>query len=188
MTSAIARPALRRVVEAAGAVASVAVVFAAAAVLLYALDSVPAIVTGEPRHVRRASSVVEVERRLRARLLVPYYFPKSLAWPPQRIRFVVGPPGAAALWVDARDGGPRLLVAETLGPGPIPTRLVPEAQVIHSSPVAVGKARGNLSRVVDEGAMAWQIAWEQGGRSILLRSRGTVEELVRIARSVREEQ
>jgi hypothetical protein len=182
------RAALRRLAEVAGALASVTLVFTAAAVLLYAVDAVPALITGEPRHVRRASTVVDVERRLRARLLVPYYFPKTLVWPPQRIRFVVGPPGAAALWVDARDGGPRLLVAETLGPGAIPARLIPEAQVIHSSPVAVGPARGTLSRVVDEGAMAWQITWVQDGRTLLLRSRGTVEELVRIARSVREEQ
>lgn len=182
------RSALRRLLDVAGALGSIALVFTGAAILLYAVDAVPALITGEPRHVRRAATVVEVERRLRARLLVPYYFPKTLAWPPQRIRFVVGPPGAAALWVDARDGGPRLLVAETLAGGPIPSRLIPDAQVIHSSPVAVGRARGTLSRVVDEGAMAWQITWQQGDRSLLLRSRGTVEELVRIARSVREEQ
>ncbi len=184
-----ARPTARwRLLDALGALGSVALVFVAAAVLLYAVDALPALITGEPRHVRRAGSVAEVERRLRARLLVPYYFPNTLVWPPERVRFVVGPPGAAALSVDARDGGPRLLVAETLGPGPLPEPLVPQAQVLHASPVAVGRARGTLSRVVEDGAMAWQVTWQQQGRTLLLRSRGTVDELLRIARSVREEQ
>ena len=185
MTTAL--PSARsRLTDALGAVSSVALVFVMAAVLLYASDAIPAWVTGEPRHVRRARTVEEVERRLRTRLMLPYYFPNTLAWPPKEIRFTVGPPGAAALAVDSRDGGPRLFVAETLGPGPLPERLVPEAQVLHRSPVAVGSARGTLSRVVEDGVMAWEITWEQGGRTLLMRSRGTVDELLRIARSARD--
>ncbi len=186
--SGLARPAPVRLVDLLGVLGSVAAVFTGAALVLQGVDALPALITGEPRHVRRAATVAEVEHRLRARLLVPYYFPSTLLWPPQRIRFVRGPPGAAALWVGAREGGPHLLVAETLGPGPIPPPLLPDAQVLHASPVAVGRARGTLARVVEDGAMAWQLTWVQDGRSILLRSRGTVDELLRIARSVREEQ
>ncbi len=180
------RPTRSRLLDVLGTVVTVTLVFLTAAVLLYAVDAVPAWMTGEPRHVRRARTVDEVERRLRARLLLPYYFPNTLSWPPHRIRFTVGPPGAAALSVDAREGSPRLFLAETLGPGSVPDQLVPDAQVIHSSPVDVGTARGTLSRVVEDGAMAWEIRWEQSGRKLLVRSRGTVDELLRIARSVRE--
>ncbi len=182
------RPTRAIALDAVGAVVTVALVVVAAGILLYAVDAVPAWVTGEPRHVRHVRTVEEVERRLRTRLFLPYYFPSTLVWPPQRIRFTVGPPGAAAMVVADRSGVPRLFVAETVAPGPIPDRLLPEAQVLSTSPVAVGKTGGTLSRVVEEGTMAWQVAWEQGGRSLLVRSRGTVDELLRIARSVREEQ
>lgn len=183
--SSAALPARGLLRDALGAVVSVFLVVATAAVLLVAVDSIPGLVTGEPRHVRRARTVDEVERRLRTRLLVPYYFPSTLAWPPERIRFTVDPPGAA-LSVAGRDGSPQVFLAEALGPGPIPARLVPEAQVLHSSPVTVGGDRGVLSRVVVDGVVGWEVRWEQGGRRLLVRSRGTVEELLRMARSVRE--
>ncbi len=179
-------PALRRLVDVLGALASIGVVLGAAALLLQAADAMPAWLTGEPRHVLRARSVDEVERRLRARLVLPYYFPNSLAWPPRRIRFTGGTPGAAALAVTGRDGAPRLFLAQTVAPGPIPDRLVPDAQTLSSSPVSIGASQGTLSRVVEDGAMAWELRWQQGGRTLLVRSRGTVDELLRIARSARE--
>ena len=184
--TAPAAPLRRRLADLLGTVAAVLVVTGAAAVLLSAVDAVPGWITGEPRHVRKAQTVQEVERRLRSRLVLPYYFPSSLAWPPQRIRYTLGPPGAAALAVNDREGTPRLFVAETVAPGRIPDRLLPDAQILSSSPVAVGPARGTLSRVVEDGVMSWQLTWEQGGRSLLVRSRGTVDELLRIARSARE--
>jgi hypothetical protein len=174
---------LREAVRAAG---GLLVVVAMAAALLSALDAVPSWLAGDARDVRRARTVDEVERRLRTRLVLPAYFPARLAWPPQRIRYLAGPPGAVELWVDARGGGPALLLAQTLGRGPLPERLVPPAQELDRSPVAVGQAQGRLSRVVEDGEVRWQLAWEQGGRSLLLRSRGTVEELLRMARSARE--
>jgi hypothetical protein len=177
-----------RAFEAVRAVGAVLVVAAGALALLALLDGVPAWVTGEPREVRRARSVDEAERALRARLLVPAYFPASLSWPPERVRFTRGPPGAAALTVNARGGSPRVFLAETIAPGPIPGGLVPDVEVLDRSPVAIGATRGTLSRIIEDGGTAWELAWEQNGRSLLLRSRGSVEELLRMARSTREEQ
>ena len=175
-----------RLREAFRAAAALAAVMAAAAVVLATLDAVPAWIAGDARDVRRARTVDEVERRLRTRLVLPAYFPARLAWPPQRIRYVAGPPGAVSLWVDARAGAPALLIAQTLGRGALPDRILPQAQELDGSPVAVGPAQGRLSRVVEDGEVRWQLAWEQGGRSLLLRSRGTVDELLRMARSARE--
>jgi len=172
--------------EAVRTIGALVFVIAVAAAALVAIDALPAWIAGEPRDVRRAQTVHDAERRLRARLVLPAYFPDTLAWPPRRIRFTVRPPGGAALSVDGRDGSPRLLLAETVAPGDIPDGLVPEAQVLDRSAVAVGAARGTLSRVVEDGVTAWQVAWEQDGRRLLLRSRGTVEELLRMARSARE--
>jgi hypothetical protein len=185
---ATVRPRLRArlALDLLASVAAVGLVVGGSAVILYAVDAVPAWITGEPRYVRKAASVLEVERRLRARLVLPYYYPSSLSWPPRHIRFTLGPPGAVALVVHDREGTPRLFLAETVGPGRIPERLLPEAQVLTSSPVAVGAAQATLARVVEDGTMGWQLTWEQGGRSLLIRSPGSVEELLRIARSVRE--
>lgn len=186
MSTTAGHPLRSRAVDLLGTVVSVAVVFVAAAVILYAVDALPALVTGEPRHVRRAGSVEEVERRLRTRLILPYYFPNTYVWPPQKVRYAVGPPAAAAVTAEGRDGVRQLLVAETLAAGPMPAQLVPEAQVIHSSPIAVNAYAGTLSRIVEDGQVGWQITWQQQGRNLLVRSRGTVEELIRIARSARE--
>ena len=79
-----------------------------------------------------------------------------------------------------------LLLAQTIRPGPIPGRLLPEAQELDRSPVPVGPAAGVLSRVIEDGEMRWQLTWQQGGRSLLLRSEGSVDELLRMARSARE--
>jgi hypothetical protein len=166
------------------ALALVAVVLCAAA-LLSALDGVPAWIAGEPRDLRRARTIEEAERHLRARLLLPAFFPSALAWPPREVRWVSGPPGAAALAVFGQDGAPRLVLAQTVGPGELPRALLPEVEVLDRTPVAMGAAEGTLSRVVEDGAVGWQLAWTQDGRSLLWRSRGTLDELLRMARSAR---
>jgi YD repeat-containing protein len=180
------RPLLRSLGEAVRTVAARAAVSGAAALTLSAVDALPAYLAGEARDVRRARTVDEAERRLHARLLIPYYFPDTHAWPPRRIRFVAGSPGAAALEVGPRRDGAPLLIAQTVAPGELPARLVAPATELDRSEVAVGAARGRLARVIDEGEVAWQLTWKQQGRTVLIRSRGPVEELIRMARSARE--
>ncbi len=172
--------------EALRTAAGLGAVLALAAGALALLDGVPSWLVGDARAVRRAATVDEVERRLGARLFLPAYFPSTLRWPPARIRFTLGPPGAAALGIDGRDGAPRLLLVQTVAPGAIPQELVPDAALLDRSPVGAGVLRGTISRIVQDGEMGWQLTWEHGGRSLLLRSRGPVEELLRMARSARE--
>ena len=186
MTAQATTRAPGRLAEAVRTAWGLAVVFAAAFALLAALDAVPSWVGGEPREVRRARTVDEVERRLGARLVLPAYFPARLAWPPIQVRYVGGPPGAVALTVAARGEGAGLLLVQTVRPGAIPRQLLPEAQELDRSPLAGGPAGGILSRVVQDGEMRWQLAWQQDGRDLLLRSNGSVDELLRMARSARE--
>ena len=174
------------VAELARLVGALVLVTAVAAGILRGLDAVPGLVTGEPRDVDRASSVRDAERALRVRLVLPAYFPSAFSWPPRRVRFVRGIPGAVAIWLDGREGGPGLFLAQTVAPGAVPAQLLPEVTVLSRAPVAVGAARGVLSRVVDEGEVKWEVTWEQGGRSLVLRSRTGLEELLRMARSARE--
>ncbi|MFL5262759.1 MAG: hypothetical protein ACJ79L_10225 [Anaeromyxobacteraceae bacterium] len=182
-------PRTSRLAEAARAAGGLAGVLAATVLALAFVDAVPAWLVGEARDVRRVRTVGEAERRLRVRLVLPSYFPDTLAWPPRQVRFTLAPPGAAALHVDGRDGRPRVLLAETVAPGPLPERLLPTAAPLSETRVHLGAREATLARVVGEDGEVWnEVAWEQGGRTLLLRSRGSIDELLRMARSAREAQ
>jgi len=179
-------PRAPRWAQALSTVAAPLFVTLAAAALLAVLDGLPALIEGEPHGLERARTVEEVEEALRTRLLLPSYFPSSLAWPPRRIRYRFGRPSAVALHIEGQGSRPGLFLAETVAPGPFPPGLVPESQVLARSPVSVGPLKGILSRVVDEGTQGFEVAFELEGRSVLLRSRGSLDELLRMARSTRE--
>ena len=86
-------------------------------------------------------------------------------------------------------GAPHIVLAQTLGPGPIPERLLPSSAALDDAPVTLGRAegaRGSLRRVVGPGGEIWrELSWIQGDRTVVLRSKGTLEELLRMARSAR---
>jgi hypothetical protein len=169
--------------------AGLVVVLGGAAALLAALDAVPAWLAGEPRDVRRCASVEEAERRLRTRLLVPGYFPDTLRWPPRTVRVVQGALAGAALELDGVDGSPRLLLVQAARPGDAPARLLPEATGLDAVPVALRGTSGTLRRVIGPDGEVWQeVVFVAGGRQVVLRLRGSVEQAVRMAKSTREEQ
>lgn len=171
-------------------VAGLLVVLGATAATLAALDAVPAWILGEPRDVRRVSSQQEAERRLGARLVLPAYFPDTLAWPPRTIRVLGGPRASALLECDGRDGQPRLVLAQTARPGDVPERLLAPSRPLSETSVAMGAAAaepGALRRVVGPDGEVWQeVAWRHGGRQVLLRLKGSVDQAVRMAKSARE--
>ena len=155
--------------------------------VLAALDAVPAWINGESRDVRLASSLEDAERRVRARLVLPAYFPDTLGWPPERIRVLDGQPPAVALQVTARGGGEtRLVLAQTIGVGEIPERLLPPAGALDEASVAIAGGQGRLRRIVGPDGQIWrEVAWTQGDRTLVARSKGSLEELLRMVRSAR---
>lgn len=171
--------------EGARALWTLTLVLGGAAIALATLDSVPTWLHGEPRGIRRAGSIEEAERRLQARVIVPSYFPDSLRWPPSTVRFTRDDGGSVALTFLGKDGGPALVLAQTTGeratlPDGIRGRLAVIQQ--QSAPVA---ADAVLSRVVAEDGTLWnQLEWTAGGRHHLLRGRGPLEDLFRMARSI----
>jgi hypothetical protein len=174
------------------AAAWLAVVLSAAAALLAGLDGVPAWINGEARDVRLAKDLQDAERRVRARLVLPGYFPDTLDWPPQRIRVLPGAPAAVAITLSGRDRSEaRLVLAQTIGRGAVPERLLPRAGALDEAPIALGRAEGGtgmLRRIVGPDGQIWrELSWTQSGRSIVVRSKGTLEELLRMARSAREQ-
>lgn len=169
-------------------VAGLAVVLGSAAALLAGLDAVPSWIIGEPRDVRRVASVEEAERRLRVRLLLPGYFPDVIAWPPSTIRVAQGDPGGATLAFEGRVGGPHMLLAQAARPGPVPERLLPAATVLDDGSTWLGGTRVPLRRIVGPDGHVWrELVWRQKGRQVVLRSSGSVEEMLRMARTTRDE-
>src|SRR5947209_1967239 len=98
---------------------SLALVAGAAAAALRGLDRLPDLL-GEPAAGRPFTSVVAVERRVGARLLLPAYFPDTLQWPAARIRVIGHRPALVVLAFAARSEGPRagaerLWLAQSIG-------------------------------------------------------------------------
>ncbi len=160
-------------------------VIGGATVTLVGLDALPRWLQGEPRGVRRVASVEEAERRLRARVALPSFFPETLRWPPASVRVTRDDGGAVALVFQGRDGSPALVLAQAIrGAGPIPSGLLPEAAPIQRQSGPVGED-SVLSRVVGDDGTLWnQLEWVSGGRRHVLRGKGSLEEMVRMARSV----
>jgi hypothetical protein len=138
-----------------------------------------------PVHV---ATVQEAERRLGARVLVPGYFPASLAWPPVEIRVAGGRHGSVLLGFAARGGGHPVEMLQAIEPGaPIASELLEGRTVLRSSPATVDGRPATLSDVLSGGTRTHELAWELQGRAMVLRSAGDVEELFRMAKSAHRE-
>lgn len=171
------------------ALATLVLVMGGAAVALAGLDAAPGWLQGEPRGVRRLPGVEEAERRLKARLYLPAYFPDRYRWPPSSVRLLPGEPASVALAFEATEGGVALQLGQTVGgEGPISPLVLAPAEALQRSPVRIGDGEGTLARVVGEDGAVWhEVAWTQGGRSLVLRGKAGVEELLRMARSAHRE-
>jgi hypothetical protein len=174
--------------EGARALWTLTLVLGGAAFALVGLDSMPTWLHGQPRGVRRATSVEEVERRLQSRVLLPSYFPDSLRWPPSQVRFTREDGGSVALDFQGKDGAPALLLAQTLASAAtIPEGIQGRLAVIQRQSAPLGED-AVLARVVAEDGTLWnQLEWSRSGRRFLLRGRGSLEDLIRMARSIHGE-
>ena len=169
-------------------VLTLGLVIGGAAAALRALDAVADSLRGEPRGVKRYRSVEEVEKKVRAQLWLPGYFPDSLQWPPAAITLSGGSsPTVALSFVGRKGDGPRLVISQTIGGGrPVPPGHPPPGQVLHTAVVRLNGSEGRLSRIVGEDEEIWhEVAWEQDGRLLVVRFRGPVEDLLWMARSMR---
>jgi hypothetical protein len=173
-----------RGLEVARMLATLAYVVAATGAALAGLGALPRWLAGDSAASRRVS-LDEAERRLGARLPLPAYYPERLAWPPAEIRVAGGRQGAARLKFDARDGGaPVELVAAAEAGSPIPAALLEGRTVLSTRTTTVGVRPATLASVLVDGVSWQELAFEVDGRAVLLRTRGDLDELVRMAKSL----
>jgi hypothetical protein len=168
--------------------AIVATTVVVAAVLLRALDALPGWLRGEPRGVRAFESITALERDAGTQLLLPFYFPATLVWPPQAVYRTRGAGRPTAIvFADRTTGAPRLIVAQCLdGPCSLPARVLPPGRELQRATVDIGDSAALLVRQELPGTGAWtDLTWDQYGRRFVLRMYGDDAELLRIARSMR---
>lgn len=135
-------------------------------------------------------SVGELERTTGHRLAMPAYFPRTLRWPPAQLRTAGHRPTAAVVGLTGADGGAvQLWVVQTLdGRGELPDDLLPPATALESGPLEVSGAPARLRRLIGDDGHLWQeLAWDHGDQSLLLRARTGLEQLQKMADSVRRE-
>jgi hypothetical protein len=159
----------------------------AAAFGLRLADAVPRVALGVPRGVVRTPGLVELERASGRRMPVPAYFPDTIEWPPSETRMHAR--GSAAAWCRQRPGEGIALIIATAPPGAreIAAAVLPAAVELQREAGTLGSRPAVVSRVRDaDGALWQQVQWRTPGQIILLRYRGTLDELLRIAGSVHE--
>jgi hypothetical protein len=160
---------------------------AAAVAGLRAADALPRLALGLPRGVVQAADVADLERRSGRRMPVPAYYPDTIAWPPVEARLHTG--GSAAIWCRQRVSGSIALIVATAPPGKggIAAGVLPAAAELQREQATLGAHPALVSRVRDaEGAVWQQVQWPGRGQTILVRYRGTLDELLKIAGSVHE--
>lgn len=157
------------------------------AIGLRVLDSVPPWWLGQPRAQVRYTTVFEIERDQRTRLLVPFVFPDALRWPPTGIWLVPGEGRPVLLSFDRADGtGVGLLLAQVLdGDQPIPNR-VWQPSTIGGAVDAPDGEPPVVRGVAEDGRVFLEITTVVEGRRVTLRwFDEDVVPLRRMARSLR---
>jgi hypothetical protein len=168
-------------------VMTLALVVGGAAVALRTVDAIPDLVTGHGRERDRFATIEELERAIHQRLLLPSYFPDRLRWPPDTVRLHAGAPGSVSLEISDGSGLPALIIWQGLAPtATVPDDLPAFTRILHVTTARVGLDRGDLVRAVCADGRIWlDLRWEVGGLPVAVRSRGNVDELLRIAGSIR---
>jgi len=169
-------------------VLSITILMCVVLISLYVLKKVPAYI--QESEQKFYSSVEEAEYSLGLRIFLPSYFPDYLIWPPKEIKVVRKPSLIITLvFLSQVHGSPSLVIHqiisnkdESKGVGfdfVEPKRHSGETQI------SVGGAKGTLKIGVGENGNQWiQLSWKEGDRKMVLISNGSVEDLLKIARSI----
>ncbi len=186
MTVAVTR-AREAGLELARMLATLLWVGATSALVIAGLGALPGWIAGETS-VHHVGTLEEAERRIGARLVLPGYFPERLTWPPAEVRMAGGRRGSVALVFVDHAGAPALQIVQSSSDGePIAPALLEGRSVLSSQPTAVGTRPATLSAVLLDGHPWQELSWDLRGRHVILRTRGEVDELYRMARTTHRE-
>jgi hypothetical protein len=160
----------------------------AAALGLWGLDRVPAILLDQPPRTSRFESLDEARRLLPAGLLLPAYFPETLSWPPAHVLGRTRWPEALLLAFDSRQThDTALLLCQSWSRQGCPAGLLPPLEVFHEVETRVGPRPARVAAGWAASGEVWeQVELDWDGRQVTLRLRGRTLDLLRVAESLRE--
>jgi hypothetical protein len=164
-----------------------AVVLAGTVAALLAVDALPGLLRDTARGVVRYDSVADLEHAVGRRMPEPVYYPSTLEWPPSDQRAYLG--RSAAYWCRSRVDGRLALVIAVAGRRDREAvfHVLPPAAVLQSADGSTHGRPAVVTRLRDEAGVLWQqIEWDGAGGVTIVRSRGTLDELMRIVSSLRE--
>jgi hypothetical protein len=187
MHAVAATPSAERIRRGAATIAWGLLVVAGAVTMLRVADVLPGVALGAPRGVRRFDTVVDLERASGRRMPVPTYYPSTVQWPPSEQR--IYPDGSAAIWCRARsEGAPWLIIATAPARASVVApQVLPRSAELQRGEGALGSQPVVLTRVRDADGAVWQqVQWRGPEEIVLVRYRGTLEELMKIAGSMYE--
>lgn len=178
-------------------------------VVLGVLNALPQFLGGEPLTVVRYDTVEQLQDRARLTVWRPSEMAPPWSWPPTRVRLAAGHPdwvqfvfeagGAAddALVIcQTADTEPSRAAVRLRGVAPrpdgvattdvhAPEILLPRGQLLQESDVWIRNRRARMRRLLlDEGLIVHELWWQQGTISVMLRLRGPVDRLTRIADTI----
>jgi hypothetical protein len=161
----------------------------ATALGLATLDRVPGILLDQPPRTTGFESLEEARRRLPAGVLLPAYFPDSLAWPASRVLGRTRWPEALLLAFDSREtGSAALVMCQSWSSRPCPAGLLPPLEVFHAVDTRVGTRPARLEAGRSTSGEVWeQVELRWAARQVTLRLRGDTLDLLKMAASLREE-
>jgi hypothetical protein len=179
-----------RAAELARMLATLFWVAAATVAVVAVLGALPRWLAGEEGEAAAyPATVAEAERRLGSSLFLPAFYPSRLAWPPAEVRVAGGRGGSARLLFRPRVAGDApVVLLQSVEPGePVRADLVGDRRALSWSRTQVGERPAGYASVLVDGEGWHELSWQVDGRPLVLRSRGDVEELYRMAHSVRRE-
>ena len=171
-------------------VLSIAILVCMVSISLYVLNKVPLYL--QEGKEKSYSSLEDAEYSLGVRIFLPSYFPDYLIWPPKEIKVIRKPSLVITLaFMSQGESSPSLIIHEIIsntdegnGGG-----LDFMEHKTHSGEiqVSVGGAKGTLRLgVVEHGSRWTELSWKQGDRMMVLRSNKSVEDLLKISRSIHD--
>lgn len=153
---------------------------------LYLLKKLPSFI--QESEEKFYSNIEEAEYALGLRIFLPSYFPEYLIWPPSEIKVVRKPSILISLvFLSRSSSSPSLVIHQIVSNKSKKMELdfLKPRRPLQETQVSVGVAKGTLIVVVGEDGKHWAyLSWKAGDRTMVLIANCSVEDLLKIARSV----